>query len=170
MCTYEPEHGKRFRALGVDKATMAVVEDAGAHLRPRALRMCHGDLKRSNLLRHNGRIWAVDWELATIGDPAWDIAVLIHRSGLVADDVCALQARLRSVHPEPPIADEVAAYLALERLRSRLVDAVRYRELGLHATVSARTRLALRFTAKLREARPDRAWAVGDVMALLFDD
>jgi aminoglycoside phosphotransferase (APT) family kinase protein len=168
--TYQPEHEARLRAVEVDDRALSAVERAGAHIRRRTLRLCHGDLKRSNLLRHDGRIWVVDWELATLGDPAWDVAVLIHRSGLQARDASALQARLRSIHPDPPADDDVSAYLALEQLRSLLVDAVRYRELGMKSTATERERLARRLTAKLREARPHRTWALGDVMALLFDD
>lgn len=36
--------------------------------------LCHGDMSPSNLMIHNGECFAIDWSLATIGDPAGDVA------------------------------------------------------------------------------------------------
>ncbi|MGQ0777721.1 MAG: aminoglycoside phosphotransferase family protein [Pseudonocardiales bacterium] len=164
-----PEHEERLRAFGVDEAALQQVIDAGAHISPRLLGLCHGDLNRSNLLRHDGRTWVLDWELATLGDPAWDVAVLLHRSGLCPKDARLLRTQLAAVHPHPPTEESVVAYVRLEQFRSLLVDSVRYRARGLAAESAERRRLAERLTDKLREARPNATWSASEVAALLYD-
>lgn len=37
--------------------------------------LCHGDMYPSNLMIHNGQCLAIDWSMATIGDPAGDVAI-----------------------------------------------------------------------------------------------
>lgn len=164
-----PEHDERLRAFGVDEAALHKVIDAGAHISPQLLGLCHGDLNRRNLLRHGAQTWVLDWELATLGDPAWDVAVLLHRGGLCPEDTRILRTQLGAVHPRPPAEESVVAYLRLEQFRSLLVDSVRYRARGLAAEATERRRLAERLTAKLREARPNRTWSTSEVAALLYD-
>ena len=47
----------------------------------RPSRLIHGDLRWSNVLAafdsRRPRVWLVDWELACLGDPAWDIGSVI---------------------------------------------------------------------------------------------
>ncbi len=164
-----PEHDERLRAFGVDEEALQEVIDAGAHISPRLLSLCHGDLNRRNFLRHGGQTWVLDWELATLGDPAWDVAVLRHRGGLCPKDARMLRTHLAAVHPHPPAEESVVAYLRLEQFRSLLVDSVRYRARGLTAETAERHRLAERLTAKLREARPNLTWSASEVAALLYD-
>lgn len=163
------EHHERLRVFGVDDVALQEVIDTGTRISPRLLGLCHGDLNRRNLLRHDGQTWVLDWELATLGDPAWDVAVLLHRGGLCPEDAGMLRAQLATVHPHPPAEDSVVAYLRLEQFRSLLVDSVRYRARGLAAEAAERRRLAERLTAKLREARANRTWSASEVAALLYD-
>lgn len=52
----------------------------------RAVALVHGDLKHDNLvLRADGGVALVDWELARVGDPAWDLAGLMFRPLLDPD-------------------------------------------------------------------------------------
>lgn len=80
----------RARALSdVERCLMTVGQPARRKLgywfeanRPRAVRevVCHGDLHALNVLV-NGEIAVIDWELAGLGDPAFDIArtmLLLH--------------------------------------------------------------------------------------------
>ena len=39
--------------------------------------LCHNDLLRANRLRSNNRLLALDWEYAAMGDPLFDLAVVI---------------------------------------------------------------------------------------------
>ena len=57
--------------------------------------LVHGDLRWDNVLmrarqRHaNVRLWVIDWELATVGDPAWDVGSIF--AALLARCVCFMQ-------------------------------------------------------------------------------
>jgi thiamine kinase len=45
--------------------------------------LCHNDLLASNLLTtDDGRLYALDWEYAAMGDPYFDLAVIIEGNGL----------------------------------------------------------------------------------------
>lgn len=39
--------------------------------------MCHNDLLRGNRLVSGGRLWAIDWEYCAVGDPLYELAVII---------------------------------------------------------------------------------------------
>jgi hypothetical protein len=69
---------------GEDRAIVAGVRRArGAW---RAVALVHGDLKHDNvLLAPDGRLALVDWEMARLGDPAWDLAGLLLRPLLAPD-------------------------------------------------------------------------------------
>jgi aminoglycoside phosphotransferase (APT) family kinase protein len=57
---------------------------------PVRLAACHHDLHRRNLIDHDGRFLAVDWEYAGPGDPAADLAACIGYHALDDDAVDAL--------------------------------------------------------------------------------
>jgi len=44
---------------------------------PPVANVCHHDLNRANLLRSNGKLYALDWEYCAMGDPWFDLAVII---------------------------------------------------------------------------------------------
>ena len=44
---------------------------------PPVTSLCHHDLNRGNLLRSNGKLYALDWEYCAMGDPLFDLAVVI---------------------------------------------------------------------------------------------
>jgi Ser/Thr protein kinase RdoA (MazF antagonist) len=52
----------------------------------RKVALIHGDLKYDNILiNSSNRIVVIDWEMAAIGDPAWDLAGLMSRPLLVSE-------------------------------------------------------------------------------------
>lgn len=52
----------------------------------RRVALIHGDLKHDNLLVNcSDRIVVIDWEMAAIGDPTWDLAGLMSRPLLVSE-------------------------------------------------------------------------------------
>lgn len=53
-----------------------------ARLPPPAMRLCHSDLHRQNLLHAGARSWLLDWEYAHLGDPFWDLASWIRSAEL----------------------------------------------------------------------------------------
>lgn len=46
-------------------------------IRPAAATLCHNDLLRANRLRSDGKLLALDWEYVAMGDPLFDLAVVI---------------------------------------------------------------------------------------------
>jgi thiamine kinase-like enzyme len=44
--------------------------------------LCHNDLLRANRLHSGGRLLALDWEYVAMGDPLFDLAVVIEGDGL----------------------------------------------------------------------------------------
>jgi Phosphotransferase enzyme family len=92
-------------------------------------RLIHGDLRWSNVLAiletRPVRVWLVDWELACLGDPAWDIGSVIgdlvagsvtaSYLGATHDPLAAAAIFLRAYHLEAP---HDAAELAALSVRS----------------------------------------------------
>lgn len=48
--------------------------------------LCHGDLAWHNVLMRGRRLWLIDFELAGLGDPAVDLALLLSRNPLTRSD------------------------------------------------------------------------------------
>ncbi|OAR24050.1 hypothetical protein A8W25_16445 [Streptomyces sp. ERV7] len=72
---YEP----LFRRLRVPGNVLHELKERAAALRPRPFSLLHGDLHRKNLIVDPaGDLWTIDWELAMIGDPLWDLATHLH--------------------------------------------------------------------------------------------
>ncbi|WP_334078397.1 choline kinase family protein [Microbulbifer sp. M83] len=64
------------------------------------LRLCHNDLSTANLITEpGGRLYAIDWEYAAMGDPFYDLAVIVDEHSL--DD--AQQHRLIEAYLERPL-------------------------------------------------------------------
>lgn len=74
------EFGELFDALGIPKDAMPCFEDRIGELEQREFSLLHTDLHRENLIvRPDGRLVAVDWELAMAGDPLHDLATHLCR-------------------------------------------------------------------------------------------
>jgi thiamine kinase len=46
--------------------------------------LCHNDLVCENIVEGEGRLWLIDWEYAAVGDPLFDLAVVIAHHSLGA--------------------------------------------------------------------------------------
>lgn len=58
--------------------------------------LCHNDLLRANRLWSDGNLLALDWEYVAVGDPLFDLAVIIEGDGLcVAEETLLLEAWLQ---------------------------------------------------------------------------
>ncbi len=74
-------HRRLLEILRGDSACFEPLRELRRRWRRR--RLIHGDLKWDNCLvreREPGRprLWLVDWEMADVGDPAWDVAAVLH--------------------------------------------------------------------------------------------
>ena len=92
----------------------------------RAEGLIHADLRWSNALvaaqRLPPRIWLVDWELACVGDPAWDLA------SVLADIAAAAAAAGRAGPARPDVVTAAGPFLRAYRAASG-ASAARWRAL-----------------------------------------
>ena len=89
-----------------------------------AICLCHHDLNPHNLIQSGGRLLAVDWEYCAMGNPWFDLAVLIEECALAEEDRDALLTGYLGRSPGPEDWDAlhrqglVARYLTLLWLAS----------------------------------------------------
>ncbi|MFJ8807663.1 phosphotransferase [Streptomyces sp. NPDC102490] len=74
-----PRFGSLFAALGLDDDVFTRLRKHVAGLRGRPFCLLHADLHRENLVVDaDRRLWTIDWELAMVGDPLYDLATHLH--------------------------------------------------------------------------------------------
>lgn len=130
--------------------------------------LIHGDLKHDNLLLKaeaaGVRVTIVDWEMARLGDPAWDLAALVMRFPTAAGeappwpdanlDAAARLIRLYSEAaglPAPALAQRIMLYTGVWLI----MTALQYlSSLAPGAPAGAAEALAAAGIATLREADP----------------
>ncbi|WP_328904999.1 phosphotransferase [Streptomyces sp. NBC_00234] len=102
-------HGAPYRSLfaelGVDKRALGALRRRADGLAGRSFALVHGDLHRLNfIVDRAGDLWTIDWELAMIGDPLYDLATHLHLmrySPREAERIARLWAgTVESVRPE----------------------------------------------------------------------
>ena len=85
--------------------------------------LCHNDLLPANLIDDGGMAWIVDWELAGVGHPMFDLGGLASNAGLDADaETALLAAYFDRVTSEA--RRELAIFKAVSLLREALWGAV----------------------------------------------
>ncbi|MEU8674319.1 aminoglycoside phosphotransferase family protein [Streptomyces sp. NPDC048560] len=69
-----------FEELRVDDSALHGLRRRADGLARRSFALVHGDLHRYNFVvdRAGGDLWTIDWELAMIGDPLYDLATHLH--------------------------------------------------------------------------------------------
>ncbi|MGW2514008.1 phosphotransferase [Streptomyces scopuliridis] len=68
-----------FEELGVGAGALVRLRKRAVGLRRRPFSLLHCDLHRKNLIvDRRGDLWIIDWELAMIGDPLYDLATHLH--------------------------------------------------------------------------------------------
>lgn len=74
-----PHYRSLFRDLGIPGGALDGLRAAAEALTPRPFALLHGDLHRENFVVDAGDdLWTIDWELATVGDPLYDLATHLH--------------------------------------------------------------------------------------------
>ncbi|MEU3918837.1 phosphotransferase [Streptomyces sp. NPDC029004] len=77
--THADRFGGLFRELGVCDDALKGLKTATESLTKRPFTLIHGDLHRENfIVDAAGDLWTIDWELAMIGDPLYDLATHLH--------------------------------------------------------------------------------------------
>jgi aminoglycoside phosphotransferase (APT) family kinase protein len=133
---HRPELHGLFKALGVDPGVLA--EDgplarAADRLTGRPFCLLHGDLHRDNLIvaASDSSLWTIDWELALLGDPVYDLATHLHLMGYPPRQERALLAHWsRAMDDHLPgatagLAHDLPRYRAYKRVQSVFTDIIR---------------------------------------------
>ena len=126
--TFAGEFTALWRALGIPDDPFRALELHS--LNPRPFRLVHSDVHRQNILiKDDGTCVFVDWELALAGDPVYEIAVHLHKMAYQPDEADAIRnawAAACDADRWPGWATDLDRYLAHERVKSAIVDSVRY--------------------------------------------
>lgn len=81
-------------ALRVPPARLDAFEQRHRELTDRPRKLLHGDLHSKNfVVDRSGHLWTIDWELALVGDPLYDLATHLHLMGYTADHPAARHGR-----------------------------------------------------------------------------
>ncbi|RMI31115.1 aminoglycoside phosphotransferase family protein [Streptomyces triticirhizae] len=128
--------GGLFQTLGIDPDVLSVtgplVREA-ARMTNRPFCLLHGDLHRDNLIvaESDGQLWTIDWELAMIGDPLYDLATHLHLMNYPERQEQAMVVRWAGAVEErlPGAAEglprDLPRYLAYKRVQSVFTDVIR---------------------------------------------
>lgn len=129
---YRERYADLFAALAIPTEPLAPVDDLWHGLTSRPFVCVHADVHRRNIIVSGGQTEFLDWELALWGDPVYDLAVHFHKMGYLPDECDAVTERWLAAMPSAHIAGwehDLGAYLTHERIKSAIVDAVRYSQL-----------------------------------------
>ncbi|MEV0739972.1 aminoglycoside phosphotransferase family protein [Streptomyces sp. NPDC050549] len=127
-------HGGLFTALGVPEDVLSRMAANVPAMTRRPYGLLHGDLHRDNVvLTADGdpRMIAVDWELATYGDPLYDLAThLIRMRYPELQQETVITAWAEAMESTVPAATkgmdrDLPHYLAFERAQSVFPDVIR---------------------------------------------
>ncbi|WP_084219212.1 aminoglycoside phosphotransferase family protein [Spirillospora albida] len=157
--TYGPDFADLFAALAIPAEPLAPVNDLWRGLTPRPFACVHADVHRRNMIVREESTTFLDWELALWGDPVYDLAVHIHKMGYLPDERDALITRWLAAMPSEHTAGwerDLDGYLTHERIKSAIVDSVRYSQLFAKGGPYPypERQLVASMTAKLNAARP----------------
>jgi aminoglycoside phosphotransferase (APT) family kinase protein len=114
--------------LGLQGEPLIEFEKSLPDLADRAPRLVHGDLHRKNfVVDRGGLLWTIDWELALVGDPLYDLATHLHLMGYAPDQEQDVIRRWRRAVGEPAATTnaDLPHYLTFKRLQSVFTDVVR---------------------------------------------
>jgi aminoglycoside phosphotransferase (APT) family kinase protein len=126
---FATDFGDLFDALGFPADPLEPILERWSTLSPRPFRLLHTDLHRKNMIVDRRTTHFLDWELALWGDPVYDLAGHLHKMGYQPDEEAAVQAAWLAALPAEATVnwrEGLPTYLAHERVKSAIVDTVRY--------------------------------------------
>ncbi|MFI6288063.1 phosphotransferase [Streptomyces sp. NPDC051018] len=126
-------YGTLFEGLGASRDALERLRTPAGLLGHRPFTLVHGDLHRHNfIVDRAGDLWTIDWELAMIGDPLYDLATHFHLMGYspraerrVADLWVAAMESAWSPESTKGWEADLARLLAYKRVQSVFTDVVR---------------------------------------------
>ncbi|WP_052863830.1 aminoglycoside phosphotransferase family protein [Streptomyces niger] len=156
--THRTEYAAVFAAFGFPADPLAPVSDRWAGLTPRPFAVLHADLHRKNMIVSSGATWFLDWELALWGDPAYEVALHLHKMDYPEHQrETFLRRWLDGLPPESTRGWEpdVRLYRQHEQIKSAIVDTIRYSQQLTDPGTSPTTHdfLVTRLAKKVNAAR-----------------
>ncbi len=152
-----PATQQLYAELGVPADPCALLAVRAGALRARPFRLLHADLHRGNMITDDLRTVFLDWELALWGDPVYDLADHLHKMSYLPGEAARVRDRWQRAAPADCLAgwvDGLDFYLGYERMKSAVVDTVRWaRLIAAATTVEVRGSLAGELAAKYAAAR-----------------
>ncbi|MET9492797.1 phosphotransferase [Nocardia sp. NPDC006630] len=165
---YQENHqrfGPLYRKLGVPEDPLSAAIAGWRTLESRPFRLVHADVHRKNMIIQNGRnVVFLDWELALFGDPLYDVVSHLHKMGYQPNERSDFLAQWTAAEPEAATGRweaDLQTYLNHERIKSVIVDSVRYAKVLKEGsrTTEQEQALVVNLVAKLTAAH--EIWATG---------
>ncbi|MFE3740512.1 phosphotransferase [Streptomyces sp. NPDC059134] len=130
------DHGAPYRTLfdelGVSADALVGLRKRTAELRGRPFALLHCDLHRKNLIvDRDGDLWVIDWELAMIGDPLYDLATHLHLMGYPKQEEARVEelwvTAVEEARPGSAYGweEDLPLLLAYKRVQSVFTDVIR---------------------------------------------
>ncbi|WP_037885464.1 aminoglycoside phosphotransferase family protein [Streptomyces sp. NRRL S-646] len=126
------EFGDLFDRLGVGGESFVRLKKKMSGLRRRPFGLLHADLHRKNfVVDSRGQLWTIDWELAMLGDPLYDLATHLYLMRYPEDQQRRMAAEWsRVVEKANPggsygLADDLDVLLDFKRAQSVFTDVIR---------------------------------------------
>jgi aminoglycoside phosphotransferase (APT) family kinase protein len=126
---HTPEFGFLWAQLGFPVDPLGPLRDSWSGLTSRDFRLVHADVHRRNMIVSQCHVVVIDWELAMWGDPLYDVAEHVHKMSYLPSELSAFLASWERSDPAAaatPWRNDLQIYLRHERIKSALVDSVRY--------------------------------------------
>jgi hypothetical protein len=127
-----PQFGELFEDLGISDDALPAFGKEAPPLTTRPYALLHGDLHRENfIVDPRGRLWTIDWELARIGDPVYELATHLHLMRYSDRQMWEVLHRWRraveEVRPGATrgVEQDLPVYLGYKRLQSVYTDVIR---------------------------------------------
>ncbi|MFI5686825.1 phosphotransferase [Streptomyces sp. NPDC051636] len=156
-----------FKDLGVDAESFKHLRKHVSGLRERPFCLLHADLHRENFIVDDDRVlWTIDWELAMVGDPLYDLATHLHLMRYPARQARAVAERWAGAveRARPGSAagwrHDVPLLLGYKRAQSLFTDVIRV-ALSLDGGPEPHWRQLVQAALKLRRVLADAALPLG---------
>ncbi|WP_433571742.1 phosphotransferase [Streptomyces sp. CA-251247] len=127
--------GTLLSTLGVREQAWAELSESASGLGRRPFVLLHGDLHRKNLIVDpSGDLWFIDWELAMIGDPLYDLAThlhLMHYTKREEQQICEVwREAVEYAKPgcSAHMGHDLPVLMAYKRVQSVITDVIRTAE------------------------------------------
>ncbi|MDX2852471.1 aminoglycoside phosphotransferase family protein [Streptomyces sp. PA03-3a] len=121
-----------FSELRIPDDLLDRLPDELGPMTPRPFALLHGDLHRRNLVVDDARdLWAIDWELARVGDPLYDLATHLHLMQYPRWQSAHMTWRwvraMKKCLPDAVhgVSEDLPRYLAFKRIQSAYTDLMR---------------------------------------------